>query len=282
METINEIINTALLTCTLAHDKPISVLLVGPSGGGKSLSLMRYKSPWIHHTNDMTTIGLHQLLGPDKQNKIRAIILPDFNIPLSHKPAVMTLTVANMLSLMSEGSLRIDDGRGEKTLEHKPIAFLSAVTPEMYRSNFRKWKNLGFLRRFLIINFNYEVKTRREGSRLIREGKITSGLLTEREIKNPPDPQTVSISSSNASEIENLSLELAKNLSYNIVRDYRADKVRWTISVDLALEFDPHLTLRAMVRAHALYRNSHTVEKADLGFIETLLRFTNPSQPGMI
>lgn len=283
MQTINEIVNTMLLTCCVAHDKPVSCLLVGPSGGGKSMTLMRWKAPWIHHTNDITSIGMSDIIESDPKNEIRSIILPDFNLPLSHRSSVTTLTVANMLSVMSEGTCRVDDGRVKKELKHVPMSFISACTPDMYFAHYRKWRSLGLLRRFLVVNYRYGLPTRREGNGKIRSGKIGSGLLPERQIPYSVNESGIDVrlDPREAKDIELLSLELARNLGYNISRDFHTKQIKWTEG-EPALEFSPHLTLQAIARANALRMKRRIVRKEDIDFLVKILTFTNPSNPGLL
>ena len=112
------------------------------------------------------------------------------------------------------GVVRIDDGRSEKEVKHMPMGFFSAVTPDMYIKHYKKWKELGFLRRFVVVNYDYELKTRREGNTKIRKGQISTGNLTPRQIKIPKrtGPYNVIIPDAFSGEIESLSFELARNL----------------------------------------------------------------------
>lgn len=283
MDFINEIIETLLMTCLLEKDRPVSGIVVGPSGGGKSQTLVRWKAPWIHHTNDLTSAGLSDLLTQDHADKLRCIILPDFNVPLSHKSAVVNLTVSNMLSLMSEGTCRIDDGRSQKALKHSPMSIISAATPEMYHSHYKKWRALGFLRRFLLIHYHYGIATRKEGNGLIRKGKITSLNLPERTFDRHKQGKkiTVKLNEVQAKEIEILSAELAKNLGYNIVRDYKTHTVKWQLD-EPALEFAPHLTLQAIAKGNALKEKRRHVTTADIDFLLRMLPYTSPANPAII
>lgn len=283
MKPINEIINTCLHTCLLdSKYPPVSMLLVAPSGGGKSLSLIRYRAPWIHHTNDITSGGLFDLLERDHESKIRAIVLPDFNLPLSHKGSVVSLTMGNLLSIMSEGTARIDDGRKVKELAHRPVSILSAVTPEMAMIHHRKWRQLGIIRRFLTVRYCYSIATELEGMRLIREEKITGSLLPHRDISFKGDNVNPPIASeAMMAEVEAHAVRLSQQLGVIPVRDFKTHKVSWK-KAEAVLTFSPFVTLKSMVKAHAVSCGRAKVTREDIEFLGTLLRFTDPSRPGDI
>lgn len=280
-ERIQNIVNTTLHTVLLKDNTPVSLLLVAPSGGGKSQTLLRWEAPWVHHTGDITSQGLFDLLEGDKENKIRTLILPDFNLPLSHKASVTNLTVANMLSLLSEGVARIDDGRKKKEIKHAPISFLSAVTPEMYFQHYKRWKSIGLLRRFLLINYGYTYSTRQEGLKAIRENRVSGLPLEKHSIRKRLSEHVVLLSPEIDAEIEKTAIELARNLGYVIIREKATGQVKWS-QVETALEFSPYVCMRTMARAHALFKERFSAGSDDIEFLKDLLKFTNPQSPEKI
>jgi hypothetical protein len=280
MKFVTEACESILRTSQLLNNRPVSALLVGPSGGGKSQTIMRFKAPWIHHTNDITTQGLAHILSTDKQEKLRSIILPDFNIPLSHKSSVVTLTVSNLLSLMSEGTCRIDDGRQEKEIKHSPMSIISAVTPPMYQSHYKKWFNLGFIRRFLILHYNYKLETKREGTENIKNQKITAKALPDIMLDKSKVPAKfdVLLKPQEADEIMNLCYHLARYQGMTISRAYKTGETKFDCK-EPALEFAPHLILQAVAKGNALRMKRRKVNAEDIEFLVKLLGFTDPSQP---
>lgn len=279
---INKIINTVLHTCLLdSKYPPVSIMLVAPSGGGKSLSLLRWRAPFIHHTNDITSGGLMDILASDHEDKIRSIILPDFNIPLSHKTSVTNLTMSNLLSMMSEGTARIDDGRKTKEVKHRPISVLSAVTPDMFVSQHRKWRILGIIRRFVAIQFTYSIATERKGMELIRDDKLTGSKLPEFTVETKIRDANPVIQEKESFEIENLAISFAAQLGCKVVRDYKTGKVHWQ-KTDALLAFSPHVTLKTLARANAISEGRAKINRNDIEFLTLMLGFTDPSKPGVI
>jgi hypothetical protein len=278
---ITEIVKTTLHTVLIKDNLPVSILLIAPSGGGKSQTLLRWKAPWVHVTGDITSQGLFDLMERDTENKLRTILLPDFNLPLSHKASVTNLTVANMLSLLSEGIIRVDDGREKKEIKHKPISFISGCTPDMYFCHYRKWKSIGLIRRFLLINYDYSPETRRTGRDQIKTGKTTGLPLPELSIGNQAEEHSIITTPEIESSIEVAALELAKNMGYNIARDYKTQRVTWHL-INPALEFSPMVTLRCMTKAHAYMQGRMKVDQSDVEFLFKMLAFTKPDAPAII
>ena len=242
------------------------------------MSLLQWEAPWIHVTNDFTTAGLFELLEKDKEGRIRTVILPDFNLPLSHRASVTNLTIANMLSLMTEGVVRIDDGRNQKEIKHPPINFITGVTPDMYLINFRRWSSLGMLRRFLLINYDYSFETRLEGRKIIRMEKATSAFLGKINLQPKQVLTTIPIRSEIDIKIEQIAVQLATHLGVKLIRDYKTHTIKWN-ALNPALEFSPIVVMRTMARAHAITRDSLKVSEQDVDFLIDLLKFTNPQSP---
>lgn len=282
MNPVNQILKVALHTSLISSSRPVSVLLVGPSGGGKSATISRFSSKWIHHASDVTTRGLYDLAAEDTGNQLRAICIPDLNVPLSHKPSVSNLTIATILSLSWDGTARIDDGRQNKILRHNAIGFYSGCTPDMFLHSYRRWQALGLMRRFITLHYNYGVSTRCVGSQMIREGKIDSSPLSPIPITTRVGAKKgilISIPTELTFEIEKLGAELAIHLSYRLSWSTKTHRAQWTV-FSRELEFAPHVLMQTMARASALTQGRRSVNEDDIAFLCTLLRFTNPSHPG--
>jgi hypothetical protein len=295
-ELITEIIETALYSAYLKGTIPLSAIVIGPSGGGKSKSIMQYGGTnGCHLTNDITSSGLQEILERDHEGKIRTLIIPDFNVVLSHRASTLQLTIANLLSVTSEGTVRIDDGREKKETKHLPVGIITAMTRELYMHVARKWAILGFNRRFIPIFFEYSVRTRQQIQDSIASDTVSLLQLLPREIHRPAYAD-VSIPKDFSQRIQGLSDDLSNNIGWipNLQRrshkakeptkDYdetkpRADKA---VFVGKALEFTPHLALRSMARAHALKEGRQHVEQPDINFLMALIEFTRYDQPGKI
>lgn len=283
-EQLCEIIETVLFSAYLTDSIPVSVMLVGPSGAGKSKLVMQYQaSIGCHVTTDITSMGLQELLARDHEQHIKFIIIPDFNIVLSHRQSTLQLTIGNLLSVTSEGTIRIDDGRAVKETKHGPIGIISAMTRDMYASIARKWTALGFNRRFIPINYDYSLQTRERIQLGIANGGVTMLQLLEKEIV-PPSEVQVSIDPNFSTRLMMFSNELATNIGYIASHSKKNDKdfKPRAVFTGKQMEFSPHLVLRTLARAHALKNGRSEVSEADIVFCMKVISFTRFDQPVML
>lgn len=283
LDSLLEIAETAIYTSYLADTIPISIILIGPSGAGKSKAIMQYKGTnGCHLTNDITSMGLQDILGGDHENKIRFLVVPDFNVVLSHRASTLQLTVANLLSVTSEGTVRIDDGREKKELKHAPIGILTAMTRDLYSRIANKWAILGFSRRFMPIYYDYTLETRQKIQDSIMNGGTTLLQLIPREMLTPKKMSHTAIGSY-GEKIKAVSDELATNIGYvpSFSRKQVASKEKAAF-IGKQLEFTPHLALRTLARAHALRDGRNEVNDRDMKFLLDLIGFTRFDRPGLL
>jgi hypothetical protein len=292
MEQLTEVIETAIMTGYVRGAIPVSLMLIGPSGAGKSKLLMQYiGSAGCHITTDLTSMGMQELLARDVENKIRFIVVPDFNIVLSHRASTLQLTIANLLSMLSEGCVRIDDGRAVKETKHDPIGMISAMTSDMYATVGKKWVAMGFSRRFIPINYDYGLPTREKIQITISEGLITMLQLAGKKL--PIHPITdIRISKEHSQRLMMYSNDLAVNIAWIPQRgkmQARRDKGTATptfqnraVFTGKQVEFSPHLVLRSLASAHALLVNRTEVNEDDLIFCMKVISFTRFDQPVML
>lgn len=281
-EQLSEIIETVLFTAYVEESIPVSVILIGPSGAGKSKLVMQYRtSIGCHITSDVTSMGLQELLARDTEQKIKFIVIPDFNLVLSHRQSTLQLTIGNLLSMTSEGTIRIDDGRQAKETKHGPVGIISAMTSQMYSAIGKKWVALGFSRRFIPINYDYGLQTRDIIQRTISLGDITMLQLIEKEIEAPPVTR-VGISQDISNRIMLFSGELATNIGYIPYSSRKSPEKPKAMFIGKQIEFSPHLVLRTLARAHALRDKRTEVTEHDIIFCMKLVQFTRYDQPVLL
>ena len=280
---LEEIIETAIFSAYLTEVIPLSLMLIGPSGIGKSKCIMQYRgNAGTHLTTDITSMGLQEIMAKDTEQQVRFIIIPDFNIVLSHRHATLQLTVANLLSITSEGSVRIDDGRQEKEVQHTPVGIISAMTREMYAMIGKKWVALGFSRRFLPLNYDYSLSTKEKINRAIADNLVTNLQLVLKNIKVPPRSANVNIDNESSQRIMNLSHELATNMGWTPIVNRKDVNKPKAINLGKHMEFSPHITLRTLARAHALRSNRNVVLDEDVTFCMKVISYTRYDQPAQL
>lgn len=266
----------------MANSVPISILIIGQSGTGKSKMSLSFQAPSLHVTNDMTSSGLFDAMLRDRENRIRHIVFPDMNAILSHKSSTTDLFFGNMLALMSEGITRIDDGRQAKEIPHLPVGLIAAATPEMFDAQARKWQMTGLKRRFLPLFYGYSMATRQKVNEGIRNGNVTLKQMEKTKVELPKRLATIMIPEKESLEIESFSRVLAENLSWHSqrMRDPETKQI-FVRAIPGAppIEFTPHLILRSLACAHALRAKRGKIDSSDVQFIMSTLDFTKYGSP---
>lgn len=274
LEPLAEIIETAIYTASIRDEVPISLILVGPSGSAKSKLIRSYQCDHIHMTDSITSAGLFEIAQRDIKNEKKFIFMPDINPTLSRRTSTTTATVGNLLSITGDGTVRIDDGRGEKKCEHAPLGLITACTPEIYNRHAKQWYILGLTRRIIPIFFSYCSTTLDDLQKLVRENQIHASFGIPRDFKLPPTSRPV-IDGIGMFEFENKSMALAVNLG-KLQFTYQGSK-KW-MNKDI-VPISPHVTLRTLAMAHALKRKSGTVEQPEIEFVQNFVSFTDPAAP---
>lgn len=267
---IEDILNAIVGTGFVDGSIPISVMVVAPSGAGKSRTIIRFDASYIMRCDDLTSSGLMDILSNDKDNKLKFLLIPDFNPVLSHKSSVSSLLLANLLSVTQDGTARIVDGRQNKEIKHNPVGIITAVTFDMFARYSRKWHELGITRRILPLHYTYSWQTIRDAQKLIRQGRITNYV--------PPmamcnyTKSKVSINGDFANEIEKLSERLAFNLG-QFISTHRG--VRQPRQGDSLLPMAPHIVLSTIARGNAVRYNRDKVIEEDILLLNDFVSFTD-------
>lgn len=283
MDALQEVLEVAFHTAPVANTIPTSIMLVGPPGTGKSKAILQYRAPSVHCTNDLTTAGLYEILEMDKKGTLRHLVIPDFNIVVNHKQSTSNLTIASLLTIMSEGTARVDDGRRKKELVHAPLGIITAMTRDVYEEHAKKFAQLGIGRRFCYLFFMYSFKTREDVQERISRGEVTLQQLLPRHVNLPnPDkwPIEISIGEDCARRIRELSREMAENLS--IQPRWTREDASWVIRPfrgTSPVEFTPHMILRTMAQGRAVMAKRTEVTPEDVEFLISFVNFTRYDAP---
>lgn len=278
LESVHEILLTILYTAAVRDSVPVSLVIVADSGTAKSKLLQALTGKSIHQTDSFTSTGLFDLMKNDRENNLSWIVTPDLNPTLSRRPATVTATVANLLSLTMDGTCRVDDGRDEKVAKHKAIGLLSAVTPDIYNKQTKKWLSLGLRRRIIPIFYQYTQSTIEALKKEVREDRITQGAFPT-VVFSCNGANKPKIGEKEAFQLEAYGVQFSSNLG---ISRFKADdgSVKWYVKHIVPIS--PIVTLRTMARAHALKDNRAEVGEEDLKFIASFMDFTNPATPKQI
>lgn len=274
LELIQEVVETVIYTGWIRNENPVSIIIIGPSGIGKSMMLSRYQSDALRHTDSISSQGLFDISSHDPKNEVKFLLIPDMNPTLSRKPTTVQSTIANLLSFTSDGTVRIDDGRVNKDCKHNPVGIVTAATEKIYSAQAKKWFALGLRRRIIPIFFRYSSATTMELQALVREGKIHSTFppFTLLDTISPASP---TISKENHLRIETIANKFA-NLLGKLAYIKNA-KTKWY--TEEVVPIAPQITLINLAKAHALRDKRGTVNDVDISFLAGLLDFCDPERP---
>jgi hypothetical protein len=161
LEPIIEIIRASIWTGKLSDEKPVSVMLIAEQESAKTEALKFFRgTPTIHYMSDLTSRGLSVHKDAIQNGKLKHIVLLDLVRILSHGKGVSERTIQTLASLMEEGESETADGGGKTTWENFPrIGALMGITPSFFKAKRGKWRQTGFLTRFLPVSFTYKDTT---------------------------------------------------------------------------------------------------------------------------
>lgn len=272
IEAMEEVIETVLYTSCINQEIPVSIIIVGPSGVGKSKMLARYQSEALKPTDSISSKGLYDIAVADAKKEVRFLLIPDMNPTLSRKQSTVEATVANLLSFTSDGTVRVDDGRSNKECKHDPVGIITASTDDIYNKQAKKWFALGLRRRIIPIFFKYTRETLDKLQNLVMEEKIhsTNPVIVPINLKKkvrPAIPQDV------AFQIKSLSIVFSMHLG----KTQTAKNKEWYVRD--VIPISPQVILSTLARAHALRDNRPAVTMKDYEFLCRFLDFCDPEHP---
>ena len=162
-EELQDLIKTILYTGYVVGEKPLSVLLIGAIGIGKSQLISNFGKKFNKNVaicSDVTYMGILHLLKENRE--FRHLIIPDFlKITMKSKT-----TTSNVISILNAG---IEEGIGEihlmnfnEDFEDKTFGLITATTKDSLSQNRKVWQTMGFLSRCLIISYDYKDDTKEQ------------------------------------------------------------------------------------------------------------------------
>lgn len=161
LEPVLEIIKASIWTGRLSDEKPVSIMLVAAQESAKTESLKYFRgTPTLKFVSDLTSRGLIPYKNDIESGRIRHIVLLDLVRIISHGRNIADRTLQTLASLMEEGESETSDAGGRDSWKDFPrIGVLMALTPAFFKSKRGKWRETGFLTRFVPVSFYYSEQT---------------------------------------------------------------------------------------------------------------------------
>lgn len=241
LEPILEILRTAVWTGNLADEKPVSVMLIAEQESAKTEALKYYRgTPTLRYISDLTSRGLSPFKSDIQSGSLRHIVLLDLVRILCHGKGVSERTIQTLASLMEEGESETSDGGGRETWSNFPrIGALMGITPQFFKSKRGRWRQTGFLTRFLPICFAYKPETVREIHQAIALGAKT------------PDPHPIL-------NIPKIPCQVFCSPDHALTLSRKAEKLGKEME---SYGFRYHRILRALAKALARSQGKGSVDK---------------------
>jgi hypothetical protein len=160
LEPVLEIVKASIWTGRLSDEKPVSIMLVAEQESAKTETLKYFRgTPTLKFVSDLTSRGLIPYKKEIETGMVRHIVLLDVVRIISHGRNIADRTLQTLASLMEEGESETSDAGGRDTWKDFPrIGVLMALTPAFFRSKRGKWRETGFLTRFVPVSFSYSEK----------------------------------------------------------------------------------------------------------------------------
>ena len=259
---------------------PVSANIIAPSDSGKSQLMLKALPAGARVLNDITTMTLNAMM--QEKTPPTYIVVPDFNVVISHKPAVAELTMALLLALMGEGVTELHPGlqnevrimmtRARKT--GLRIALITGMTPEMFNGKRGKWRSTGLIRRMVPIHFAYTVRTQRLIQTSIEKGgdSLEYNHTKQKKFK----ARSVDIPMNIRRQLRELSEVVVDQLCW---RAGDARDGRQHILKGVKYPFTPHKILRQLARAAAILNDHGTVTADDFNDTEMVAEFMRYDHP---
>lgn len=167
-----EIIRAALWTGRLADERPVSVLLIAEQESAKTEAMKFFQGTrTIHFLSDLTSRGITPHKPAIERGEIRHLILLDLVRILSHGRGVTERCLQTCAALMEEGESETSDGGGQSQwVPGTRCGFIMGVTPKFFSSKRGRWRETGFLTRFIPVSFEYSKATVKEIHKAIASG----------------------------------------------------------------------------------------------------------------
>lgn len=244
--------------------------------------------PGIHRTDSFSAAGIYTLCRDDPKNEIRHILVSDLNIPLSRKSSTVTMLIGTLIGLMTEGMVRIDDGRMEgKHIPHRPVGLLTAMTIEEFSRQAKLMHRVGLIRRLIPIFFEYKTSSEMDilrhyansGPNVRAEIEIQLSRLRMKE-GELPEATSVNWPERIKHGVIPVGQRLAENLRY--MPSITRKGVRKVVQGPRIVPVSPQQTIQKLCEARALLAGRKDVNESDVEFAEGICDYTQYGKPMML
>lgn len=157
---LKKMIECALISPYIKNEKLLSLLIVAKAESGKTSTMRTYReNKGIVYMSDCTAYGITRDVLPKMvSGEIKTLIIPDLITPLSKATKTRNSFIAFLNNLIEEGVAKITT---YATVWNKEVKanVITAVTEIALRDARHSWAKMGFLSRFIVFSYSYNIST---------------------------------------------------------------------------------------------------------------------------
>lgn len=268
MKTLQDFIETVLWTGYIDDEKPVSLFIIAKPESGKTAVIKRYiENKGVLYFTDVTAWGISDSVLPliEKGINVHHIIIPDFLNCVVKNRSTADKLVMFLNALTEEGITNIatyanrgipKEATDKQKNAHINCGVITCITRNEYQKKKTRWQSLGFLSRFLPIQYSYSSECVDDILHKVAEN--VKELEENKDLGFPDGKQRVEL----PSEIAKKMIPFSKNIG-TMIDAY---------GIRLQVIFD------TLLKANALKGGRHTVEDKDfddlMGYIE-FIKYNN-------
>lgn len=239
-----------------SYQKPISLLLIGKPGIGKSRLLYPLSQfSFVSYVNDITPYYLVKFLEQVKNGEKRILVINDFTSASAHGKATQKTLNAILRGMTEEGITDLSDYKLEfKSDRPARASLITSITSSSYQEFAQSWKKTGFLSRLLPFSFKHSIDTK-------------TRILNEIDAKNPDPVSSVKLRVITKPK----KLSPADTRLFSQLRAYSE-----LLSKETASEPYRHqIQLDSIAEASAVLRGSSDITQQDVDLVHWLSNWIN-------
>jgi hypothetical protein len=156
VEDLQEIVKLIVASGFLKDYKPLSLLLVGKVGHGKTEIISSFSSKNIVFLTDLSSTGVYKIL---ENPKITHIIIADFTKVTMKARQTSKNLMTTLNSAMEEGLSKQELKGTSNDLKGRNVGIITSTTQASFSQNKKGMEDFGLTSRFVIVSFDYSDKT---------------------------------------------------------------------------------------------------------------------------
>jgi hypothetical protein len=208
MESLKTIVECALISPYIVNEKPLSLLIVAKPESGKSSVMKQYReNEGIIYLTDCTAYGItRDILPKIISGEVKTIMIPDLITPLSKQSKTRQSFVAFLNNLIEEGVAKMTT---YATVWNKDVNanVITAVTDDALRDARHGWAKMGFLSRFIVFSYSYNLSTVMEILNRYSEHGHNPTITT---MKLPKKRINITLSKELANQLNSISMRIGE------------------------------------------------------------------------